>query len=73
MLGKINADESEKVRKLYKIEGYPTLKWFQNGKPEPYTSNLEVNDIVKFVTKKAGGVNYTKIACDDLERTVGKK
>jgi hypothetical protein len=38
----------------YEVEGFPTLKWFVNGKPQEYNGGRVTKDIVSWIEKHTG-------------------
>lgn len=38
----------------FEVAGFPTLKWFVNGKDIEYNGGRTAEDIIKWVTKKSG-------------------
>ncbi|CAI5943985.1 unnamed protein product, partial [Closterium sp. NIES-65] len=56
VVGKVDCDKHKKLCSEYKVKGYPTLKWFPKGasKPEDYTGERTVEDLVEFTNEKLG-------------------
>ena len=42
------------VGKRFEVEGFPTLKWFVNGKPQEYNGGRVTKDIVSWIVKHTG-------------------
>ena len=54
MLVKVDTTVHDKVGSEYEIQGFPTLKWFVNGKPTDYSGGRTASEIVAWVNKKSG-------------------
>jgi protein disulfide-isomerase A1 len=53
-LAKIDAAEHKEVAQKYEVRGFPTIKYFSNGKSTDYQGGRTTEDIVNFVVKKSG-------------------
>jgi len=57
----------------FKIEGYPMLKFFVDGKySTEYTAGYEATDIVKWVVRKSG-TGYEEISCSSVATKVSQR
>lgn len=53
-LGKVDATEESKLAEKHEVRGYPTLKFFKNGKAMEYNGGRTADTIVNWVEKKTG-------------------
>jgi len=66
-VAKVDTTVQEKLGKRFDIKGFPTLKWFVNGKDEEYTGGRTTDTIVSWISKKTGPP-AEKITCDDFDK-----
>jgi len=53
-LGKVDATEESKLAEKFDVRGYPTLKFYKNGKDQEYTGGRTADTIVTWLEKKTG-------------------
>jgi len=53
-LAKVDATENKELSNKFGVRGYPTLKFFKNGKPMEYTGGRTVDTILAWIAKKTG-------------------
>lgn len=71
-LAKVDTTKEEKLGKRFDIKGFPTLKWFVDGKDQEYTGGRTTDTIVNWITKKTGNPSED-VACADLDaKATGK-
>ncbi|KAM0700596.1 hypothetical protein Q7P35_012317 [Cladosporium inversicolor] len=53
-IAKVDADAHKELGRKHGVQGFPTLKWFENGKVEDYKSGRDLESLVAFVSGKTG-------------------
>merc|ERR1719341_3134737 len=72
-LAKVDATKEKKVAERFKIEGFPTLKFFNHGQPSEYSGPREADGIVDWLTKKSGP-QWTEVESKvELDKLVKEK
>ena len=66
-LGKVDATVHTKLGSRFSIQGYPTLKFFVDGKDQEYNGGRTKNDIVSWIRKKTGPVSKELTTVDEVE------
>ena len=66
VMAKVDADSTAGGRALaarFNVTGFPTLIWFENGQPQPYTQNpgnaQDRSDLVFWVVSKTDDITRT--------------
>lgn len=65
-LAKVDATEQTEAAKAYEVKGFPTLKFFKNGKPSDYNGGRTEGEIVSWLNKKTGPAARAVNSEDDL-------
>lgn len=71
IIAKVDATEEKEVAEKFKVQGFPTLKWFVNGKEQEYEGGRTADDIIRYVKKKTGPPSV-EISTKDALETVKK-
>lgn len=61
-IAKVDADAHKELGRKHGVQGFPTLKWFANGKIEDYKSGRDLESLTAFVQEKTGIKTKTKKA-----------
>jgi len=69
-LGKMDATEEAKVAEKYEVRGYPTLKFFRNGKDTEYNGGRTAETIVSWLEKKTGPPAKTLATVEEAKQFV---
>jgi len=67
-LAKVDATEEKSLGSKFEIKGFPTIKFFKNGKPTEYNGGRTEPEILKWVEKKSGPSYKTITSEDDLTK-----
>jgi protein disulfide-isomerase A1 len=68
-LAMVDATEQKAVAERFGIKGFPSLKFFNTGKPSEYSGGRTAPDIVSFMKKKSGPPAATLTTTDELTNT----
>ncbi|RNC39572.1 protein disulfide isomerase, partial [Trypanosoma cruzi] len=73
VIGKLNADDASNgaVRNRYKVDGYPTLAFFQKkskSEPQYYSGGRSLEELVDYVNERTG---KNRLPSGDLSEKVG--
>ena len=66
VLAKVDADSEKELGTKFQVEGFPTLKWFVNGKPQEYNGGRVTKDIVSWIEKHTGPAYKTINSNEEL-------
>lgn len=66
-LAKVDATEETELAEKFEVRGYPTLKFFRNGKPVEYSGGRTSEDIIKWLKKKTGPPAVTLSTVDEAK------
>jgi len=69
-LGKVDATEESKLAEKHEVRGYPTLKFFRNGKAIEYKGGRTADTIVDWVEKKTGPPAVSVDTVDAIKKFV---
>lgn len=71
-LAKVDCTQESKLAERFKIEGFPTLKWFKSGQIKEYTGGREAPSIVRWVKKASGPATVTLTTKEELDEIINK-
>jgi len=69
-LGKVDATEEGPLAEKFEVRGYPTLKFFRNGKPMEYNGGRTADTIITWVEKKTGPPAVTLDSVDAAKKFI---
>jgi protein disulfide-isomerase-like protein len=71
VLGKLDADADtgKKIAEKYKVKGFPTLYWLDNGTQTSYDGGNTSEEIISWVLKKTSPPSSEIAECDQILTT----
>eukprot|EP00096_Caligus_rogercresseyi_P001530 TRINITY_DN124_c0_g1_i1.p1 TRINITY_DN124_c0_g1~~TRINITY_DN124_c0_g1_i1.p1 ORF type:complete len:492 (-),score=225.60 TRINITY_DN124_c0_g1_i1:564-2039(-) len=69
-LGKVDATEEGDLAEKFGVRGYPTLKFFRDGKPIEYNGGRTADTIISWLEKKTGPPAATLKTVEELKEAV---
>ncbi|XP_070581396.1 protein disulfide-isomerase-like [Ptychodera flava] len=69
-LAKVDATQESDLAQKYGVRGYPTLKFFKNGKDSEYAGGRQADGIVSWLYKKTGPPAKTLETEEDAEKQI---
>lgn len=72
-LAKVDATEETALGEKFEIRGYPTLKFFRNGKPSEYKGGRTSEEIVNWLKKRTGDAAMSVDSVETVKTTTEKE
>ena len=67
-LAKVDATENRDTGSKFDVQGFPTIKLFNNGAAAEYKGGREAADIVAYMVKKSGPAAATVATAEDKDK-----
>eukprot|EP01126_Amoeba_proteus_P039053 TRINITY_DN40_c0_g1_i3.p1 TRINITY_DN40_c0_g1~~TRINITY_DN40_c0_g1_i3.p1 ORF type:complete len:425 (+),score=95.22 TRINITY_DN40_c0_g1_i3:276-1550(+) len=67
-VAKVDGTVNRELSTRFKVPGYPTLKFFQNGEPTDYDGDRSANAIVSYIRKKTAVISEPLTTRETLEK-----
>jgi protein disulfide-isomerase A1 len=71
-LGKVDATQEPTLAEKYEVKGYPTIKFFKDGKPTDFQGGRQAAEIVNWLKKKTGPPATTLESVEDSTKFAEK-
>lgn len=71
-LAKVDATEQTELAEKFQVRGYPTIKFFRDGKPLEFQGGRQAPEIVNWLKKKTGPPAVTLDNADDANTMIEK-
>jgi len=72
-LAKVDATEETSLGEKFEVRGYPTLKFFRNGKPSEYKGGRTSEEIVSWLKKRTGPAAVAVDSVDTIKTKTEKE
>ncbi|MGH0181005.1 UNVERIFIED_CONTAM: hypothetical protein FKN15_005775 [Acipenser sinensis] len=72
-LGKVDATEESDLAQEFKVQGYPTIKFFKNGDksaPKEYSAGRQADDFINWLKKRTGPAATTLAEASAAEQLI---
>lgn len=69
-LAKVDATEENELAEKHEIRGYPTIKFYRNGKAIDYSGGRTADEIVNWLLKKTGPPAKTLETAEDVKKFI---
>jgi protein disulfide-isomerase A1 len=65
-LAKVDATVAKELAQTHQVQGFPTIKFFKNGKATEYNGGRTESEIIAWVNKKSGPAYLTVASEEEL-------